>query len=225
VYLPDTIKTIVDYFTDHPDVDLVYGDIIHIDEKSHIMETVRTGTIMPEDFLTCQVYLPQPAVFFRKCIIDKIGYFDESLHLAMDMEYWVRALLAVPTAYIPQPLAKARFHAETKSSTGYLKNFYEWLYILDKTFSDEKLVLGYFETLERVRDVKTKACSYVHFFGGLRFLRYREVRRGYPHIIKGIKLNPRLLGSPHLYWSLFVAVIGIRFSNSVVQFLPRIKKV
>jgi glycosyltransferase involved in cell wall biosynthesis len=225
LYLPESIKTVVDYFTNHPDVDMVYGDIIHIDEKSQVMETVRTGSILPEDFLTCQVYLPQPAVFFRKRIIDKIGYFDESLHLAMDMEYWIRALLAVPTAYIPQPLAKARFYADTKSSAGYLKNFYEWQYIIDKTFSDEGLVLGYFKTVEQVRDVKTKAYSYVHFFGGLRFLHYREVRMGLPHIIKGIKLNPRLLSSPHLYWSLFVAVIGIRFSNSVIKFLPRIKKV
>lgn len=225
LYLPYTVSTVVNFFISHPDVDLIYGDIIHVDELSCVTEIIQTGMINPEDFLTCQVYLPQPSVFFRRTVIDKVGCFDESLHLTMDMEYWARALLAVRVMYISKPLAKARFHRETKSSIGYLNNFYEWLYILNKTFLNTELLLSYFKTLDRITEVKKRAYSYVYFFGGLRFLRARRIIQGLHYIGKGLKINSKLLCNPFLYWSIFVFVVGVRFSDNLIQFLPRVKKI
>jgi glycosyltransferase involved in cell wall biosynthesis len=225
LYPPDTIKTVVDYFTGHPDVDMVYGDIVHIDEQSRVIEEVKTGTISLEQYMTCQVYLPQPSVFFRKTVVEKIGYFDKNLHLAMDLDYWIRIFLAVQTAYIPQPLAKARFYGETKSNVGYLKNFSEWVYILEKTFRNEELPIAYFGSRDRAAVVKTNAYAYIYFFGGLRFLRYRKISPAIQYISRGLKLKPRLVFNPYLFWSVFVFVFGIRTSECLLGFLPRIKKV
>ena len=225
LYLPGSIKMVVDYFTDHSDVDMIYGDIIHIDDHSRFIEQVKTGTISLEQYLTCQVYLPQPAVFFRKTVVEKIGYFDENLHLAMDLDYWIRTFLSVNTAYISQPLAKARFYGETKSSVGYLNNFTEWLYILEKTFRNEELFIRYFSSRNRAAAVKNDAYAYVYFFGGLRLLRCRKVLPAIKNILKGLTLKMRLVFNPYLFWSVFVFVFGIRASDYLLRFLPRIKKV
>ena len=225
LYLPDTIKTVVDYFAEHPGVDMVYGDVIHIDDQSRIIEQVETGTISLAKFLTCQVYLPQPTVFFRKDIMEKIGFFDERLHLAMDMDYWIRIFLAGKAAYIPRVLAKARFYSKTKSSVGYLKNFYEWMYILEKTFSNDERTIDYFGSRDNTASVKTNAWAYVYFFGGLRFLRHRKLSTAIPSILRGMKLKPQLVFNPYLFWSVFVFVFGTHVSEHLSYFLPRFKKV
>ena len=91
LYLPDTVERVVQYFGEHPDIDLVYGDIIHIDEDGGNEYNIRTGPLDINAYLGCMYYLPQPTVFFRRRVYEILGDFDASLHLAMDLDYWLRA--------------------------------------------------------------------------------------------------------------------------------------
>jgi glycosyltransferase involved in cell wall biosynthesis len=220
LYTPNAIRIAIDFFKTHPDIDMIYGDIIHIDEHSDFINLQKTGKILLENYLNCQTYLPQPTVFFRKRVIEKIGYFDETLHLAMDLDYWIRIFLNFQTEYIPSAYAKARIYPTAKSSADSLNYLKERLYILDKTFSNEYLLKTYFKSDEKVKKLKIKTYSAVHFFGGLEYLRHRQLNIAYSHIMKGIKLYPRHFWNPNLYWSIFVAVIGERFSKKITGFLP-----
>jgi glycosyltransferase involved in cell wall biosynthesis len=225
LYFPDTVQTIVNYFLDHPSVSMVYGDICLIDEQSQLIETQKTGKIVVGEYLSCQIILPQPSVFLRKEIVKSVGLFDERLTLAMDLDYWIRVFLNSETAYIPESLASLRIYSSTKSSRGYLKIVNEWLYILDKTFSDEDLLRRNFGSGEKVARIKSQSYSYAYFFGGLRLLRYRHIRKSLPYLTRGITVNWRLLCNPFLYWSLFVALTGTRISDRLIRYLPRMKKI
>lgn len=225
LYLPETITAVVDYFSKNPNIEMVYGDIIHIDQNSSELETVKTGNIILENYLTCQVYLPQPTVFFRKSIIEKVGFFDDQLHLAMDLDYWIRVFFVAESAYIPQPLAKARFHSETKSYLGYLNSYEEYVYILGKVFNYNKAIRRRFYSEMWIRKIKNKAYGYVNFFGGLRLLRHRKFIKALRLIYRGLSYYPRLFLNPYLCWSLFIAVVGFHISDLLIPYLPRIKKV
>jgi glycosyltransferase involved in cell wall biosynthesis len=218
LYLPDTIETVVNYFLNHPDINMVYGDIIHIDKRSQFINSYKTGAIDFENYLCFPTYLPQPTVFFKRRVLKKIGYFDEKLHLAMDMDYWLRVFLVFNVAYIPQFLAKARIYSETKSQSENFKYLDERLYILDKIFKNSETFESHADIQKQFDDVKRKAYASVHFFGGLVFLRYRKFREAYHHIKIGLKLNPYLVKPRYFYWNVFVAIIGINNSQKIKQF-------
>jgi glycosyltransferase involved in cell wall biosynthesis len=64
-------------------------------------------------------FIPQPATFFRRDLLEEAGPLDPSFHYAMDYDLWLRfARLAAPV-FIPRDLASFRWHGASKSSGGY----------------------------------------------------------------------------------------------------------
>jgi glycosyltransferase involved in cell wall biosynthesis len=115
IYYPGAIASACEVLDCHPDVDVVYGDANHIDERDEVIERYPTEGWNPDRLLaTC--YLSQPAVFFRKTVVERFGPLDQELHFCMDYEYWIRlATNGARFFWIPQVLAGTRLHAETKT--------------------------------------------------------------------------------------------------------------
>jgi glycosyltransferase involved in cell wall biosynthesis len=70
--------------------------------------------------------VPQPSVFIRRNVFDKIGLFKEELHYVMDWEFWVRGLLNnLKFKVINEPISMFRSHNTQKTVTGQKKLFHE----------------------------------------------------------------------------------------------------
>jgi len=84
-----------------------------------------------------------PAVyFFKSSLIYEVGNFDETLHLAMDYDFWLRISQKYQFHYIPYCLSVYRFHAASKSSLGDdWKHFYpEWHKVYSRYKLHSKLI-------------------------------------------------------------------------------------
>ncbi len=61
----------------------------------------------------------QPAIFWRREVFEKTGWLDESLHLTMDFDYWVRIARHFDFVNIDRVLACTNYHAAAKTSDNY----------------------------------------------------------------------------------------------------------
>lgn len=115
VYYPGAIAAVAAYLAAHPEVDVVYGMADHIDLEDRAFEAYPSEEWNFERLKeTC--FICQPALFFRRSLVERHGLLDDALNYCMDYEYWLRLGKAgVRFAYLPQKLAGSRLYADNKT--------------------------------------------------------------------------------------------------------------
>ena len=115
-YLPGAISRAVRYLTwENPDATFLYGEGYHITAEGKIIDRYPTE---PYDFkrLAETCFICQPTTFWKRDVIEKIGFFDERLNYAMDYDYWIRIAKRYGKLwYVPEYLANSRFYQDTKT--------------------------------------------------------------------------------------------------------------
>ncbi len=114
IYYHGALCSVIEYFADHPDTEVVYGDACHIDENDQILEPYYTEDWNYER-LKEVCFLCQPAVFFRRRLLTRAGLLDHSLVYCMDYEYWLRLGALTPFARIREVLAGSRMYKSNKT--------------------------------------------------------------------------------------------------------------
>jgi GT2 family glycosyltransferase len=118
VWLPGTLRRVGDFFRRHPEVDVVYGNRVVIDEVGQ--EVGRW--IMPEhdrgadEALRRLGYVPQETMFWRRGIYEKVGGIDPGFRYAMDWDLYLRMRRAgARIVHLPEFLGCFRVHGEQKN--------------------------------------------------------------------------------------------------------------
>lgn len=117
VLMPGTLEFVGRYFATHPEVDVLYGHRVIIDE--HDREVGRW--FMPRhhaDTLRWFDLVPQETLFWRAKCLERIGGLDPSFHFAMDWDLLVRFEEAGFHIHrVPYFLGCFRVHTAQKTST------------------------------------------------------------------------------------------------------------
>jgi len=116
--LPGTLAYVAEYFSKHPEVDVVYGHRLIIDGDDQ--EIGRW--IMPahdDEVLSWGDYVPQETLFWRRSIWKKVGgKVDEEFRFAMDWDLILRFRDAgADFRRLPRFMGAFRVHAEQKTSS------------------------------------------------------------------------------------------------------------
>lgn len=115
--LPGALAYVGNFFERHPEIDVVYGQRVIIDEAG--MEIGRW--ILPShenEILRWADYVPQETLFWRRRIWDKAGArVDECFHFAMDWDLLLRFLdRKAKFVRLPRFLGAFRVHKAQKTS-------------------------------------------------------------------------------------------------------------
>lgn len=95
---------------------------------------------------------PQPSIFFRKQVITKVGYIDESLIYGLDLDLWLRISKKFEFHYINELLSNYLIHDTSKSGTGngFEKFIPEWKKVVSKHIANA----SFFEKIKYWRALK-----------------------------------------------------------------------
>lgn len=108
-YLSGAIETVVAHMRAHPDLGLVYGDIVTIDAEGTELSRTRNPPFSLRGLLSKETWIPQPAAFFRTCLFRELGGWNERFFNA-DTEMWYRMAFRTRVEKIPSLLAQRRRH-------------------------------------------------------------------------------------------------------------------
>ena len=114
VYLAGTVLSAVKIFEENPDVVLVYGNMLAVDEHGKTFNTLKYKQLALEDLLCFQI-VGQPAVFMRRSALQKAGGLDPDFHFMLDHHLWIRIAQQGKILHVDQTWAAARYHPEAKN--------------------------------------------------------------------------------------------------------------
>lgn len=114
-YLPGAFEGVRRGFEEHPAAGVVYSNAEAIDESGTVIGEIRSGPFDLQRMLNGRNNIPQPSVFIRASLLDRIGVLDESLDYVMDFELWLRASRVTRLVWIDEAWAQFRMHSESKT--------------------------------------------------------------------------------------------------------------
>ncbi|KQV46926.1 hypothetical protein ASC95_25760 [Pelomonas sp. Root1217] len=115
VLLPGALSRVVQIFKENPGVDAMYGNAVLIDTTGTIVRPKREINFHPWLLVGDHNYIPQPAMFWRRRVHERIGYLREDLHLTMDLELWLRfGEQGCRVLHVDEYFAGMRCHSQQK---------------------------------------------------------------------------------------------------------------
>jgi len=111
-YLPDALARMRDLLAKRPDVDVVYTDTILVDAAGAV---IRLEPARPPENLA-QGNCVGPCFLCRRRVHEALGGYDESLFLAEDYDFWLRASLCFRLEPLSEPLYRYRKHSDSLSA-------------------------------------------------------------------------------------------------------------
>jgi len=181
MYLPGALCEGVQFLAEHKDVDIVYGDCRVVDKES---QTIFLGRGRDFDLIVelCRNFVYQPTVFMRRKLLELVGYLDEDLHYAMDLDYWLRAAMEVRFSYLPVELAAFRITEISKTGKDLIHFDTERLWALERFFRTH--------ADHKVMQWRKRVFAWNHYRIGSRLYEENERDLARREFIKAIKLEP-----------------------------------
>ncbi|MFC1738283.1 glycosyltransferase family 2 protein [Planctomycetota bacterium] len=116
-YCTGALQVIAETFMKYPDVDLVFGNRITVDENGRVLRDDRHTRFAFTTLVVLGMVLSQPASFWKRQLFAKFGYLDESQTFCMDYEFFCRISAHIKAKHIRRNLAKFRRHSSSKTCT------------------------------------------------------------------------------------------------------------
>jgi glycosyltransferase involved in cell wall biosynthesis len=121
LYEPGALLRVGEYFASHTEQVWLAGRCRIIDAEDREIRRLVTAyknfwlRLGSYEVLTVLNYISQPAVFWRRRVMEEVGHLKETLHYGMDYDFWLRIGKRYPLDTLPEYLAGFRVHPSSKT--------------------------------------------------------------------------------------------------------------
>jgi len=116
MFEPGAIQTVVEFFRANPDACFVFGGCNIINERGEVIGKVAVRDFDLEEAINDRCLVPAPSAFYRREVIEKVGFMDTSIH-SCDLDYWIRVGKVFEIYQIETTLANFRHHKDSTSGS------------------------------------------------------------------------------------------------------------
>lgn len=120
LYLPGALQHAAQIFAEHPEIQVVYGDWLTIDETDRVIERLPALAPSRTRLVTEGFFCNAQAMFWRRSLHSRLGDFDLQLHYTMDYDLMLRMIsVAGPRAFFrtDRPLGCFRVYEGQKTGS------------------------------------------------------------------------------------------------------------
>lgn len=120
LWVSNKIEVQLRFFREHPKIDFLFGNMAsYTDSNAPEIKNASIHNYLCAnatnldhiiDHLIVENVIPTSTVMFRRAEFKVVGYFNESLSIAEDLDFWFRALQKCRFGYIDKVLEKRRIH-------------------------------------------------------------------------------------------------------------------
>lgn len=174
VLAPGGLSRVAACFAGNPNLEWVHGRCDIIDENDRIIRRLIScykhakALQYSYDNLILDNFVSQMTAFWRRSLLDRVGYLEKEHPLSFDYDLWLRFAKRSAPVYISEPVAYYRWYQSSKSGRRYRKQLAEnfvialrhspgrhWLH-LNKLVRNTQILIAYemmhlARTLRRVR--------------------------------------------------------------------------
>jgi glycosyltransferase involved in cell wall biosynthesis len=166
----------------------VYGNCVNIDADGTETGAFPVRPFALRDLLLGYGWGPfaQPSTFFRRTVLDAVGFLDPEIYYCMDFDYVARTLVHGSMVYCnDRPWSYNRMHAEAKSVNPVSKAraAADFIYVYRKLLSMAALPA-------EVRSVRRQAFAVMHYHSARRLRRGSKKLSAFQHLVLSLLMAP-----------------------------------
>ena len=138
-YFPYALDKVAAVFEEHPEVDVVYGDAVHVTARGFFLSYFPAIQEFDAKDLSRTCFICQPACFVRRTAYEAAGGLNRELHYTMDWDLWNRLSLAgAKFKYVREVFAAVRYYPETKTLSRAWERYLE-IWRIERTYGHRLL--------------------------------------------------------------------------------------
>jgi glycosyltransferase involved in cell wall biosynthesis len=207
-YTAGAIATVVRELQAQPEVGLLYGDTVKIDEQGNELLQTRIGPYSLENLFLIKTWIPQPSAFFRRELLETLGGWDDRIPFAPDTDLWIRMAFRTDVCKLDACLSQRRVHGAQRDVQA------------------RKIVRDYSRMIEQSPDIRQasarlrRAAHAGKYLMRVRYNPYDSDWYAAWNLMRAARLDPTCLNLREIARRLFVQPIRRRLSG-IKQFCLR----
>jgi len=115
LFEPHVLQEVGQYFSQHPDVDAVFGDALWIDAEGNALRPQKEIPFRRFIWLHTYNYIPGMSMFWRRTIYDRVGGLNPAFQLCFDADLWIRFSEHGKIKHVARQWSRMRFYPEQKN--------------------------------------------------------------------------------------------------------------
>jgi glycosyltransferase involved in cell wall biosynthesis len=116
-YVSESVDRAIAHLEANPEVGAIFGGVNYVGEGGEVFRTLLPPKFSWRRYLYLGTWVTTPTIVFRRELLERSGYLDQSYADAADYDFYLRVLRGVRVDRRDEPLVNFRYHPTSKSES------------------------------------------------------------------------------------------------------------
>lgn len=199
LYATRAVAMSIEFLVSNPEAAAVYSNGELIDQDGNLIKPLIAREFSLKELLLGNYYICQPTLFFRRKILEQLGWLDEQFpQFTMDLDLLLRLGLNYKIGYNNSLGASFRIHELSKTISQQTANHSEKISTLKKFFNSKNLPVEYL-------NLRGKSLALAYLNGACQYYNFDQIKHAKENLTEANSYCSEIIKDPDI---LLPAVVG-----------------